>query len=427
MINTPYLIFRQGGFVITYAINISRVEKDLYDLAKFGYNQQDKGVYRQGFTEEDWKARLWLYQYFENHGLETHIDGAGNVCGRLGPKDKPAILIGSHLDSVPAGGIFDGTLGVIAGLECARIIQENNIKLNHPIEIIATSEEEGRFGGMLGAQALTGSLTLDWLEKAKDPSGESIKEAMKKCGLDYHQALHAKRSPESIKAFLEIHIEQGPVLEANRKTIGVVEGISGVFKWLIKFLGKADHAGTAPMDLRSDAFMGLADFAHEIKRIIDENGTDKSRLTIGRVDLKPGYAHTVPGEADFTLVGRDMSEAVMRDLADSCRKALSAIARRHRLMFEYEQMSWLEPKSCSQHIMDVIEAATRELDYSYQLMPSGAGHDAQFFTDITPTGMIFIPSVGGVSHAPDEWSHWEDVEKGCNVLLNSLLRLQQEL
>lgn len=413
--------------VITYSIDIARVERDLYELAKFGYKESDKGIYRQGFTEADWQARQWITEYFERCGLRTHMDGAGNVCGRYGPADKPAILIGSHLDSVPAGGIFDGTLGVIAGLECIRIIQEQDIPLKYPVEIIATSEEEGRFGGMLGAQALSGSLTLDWLENAKDPTGETLKQAMATRGLDYHEALHAKRNPEDVKAFIELHIEQGPVLEACKKTIGVVEGISGVFKWLIKFLGKADHAGTAPMDLRSDAFMGLADFAHEIKRIIDENGTDKSRLTIGRVDLKPGYAHTVPGEADFTLVGRDMSEDVMRDLADSCRKALSAIARRHRLMFEYEQMSWLEPKSCSQHVMDVIEETTRELGYSYQLMPSGAGHDAQFFTDITPTGMIFIPSVGGVSHAPDEWSHWVDVEKGCNVLLNSLLRLQETL
>lgn len=411
-------------YVITYSIDIDRVERDLYQLAKFGFNEQDKGIYRQGFTDPDWESRQWLMDYFEAHGLQVHMDGAGNVCGRLGEPDKPCILIASHLDSVPAGGIFDGTLGVVAGLECVRVIQEQNIPLAHPIEIIATSEEEGRFGGMLGAQALSGALTLGWLENAKDPSGEKLTDAMAKYGLDYHKALHAVRTPESIRAFLELHIEQGPVLEASKKTIGVVEGISGVFKWLIKFIGKADHAGTAPMNLRSDAFMGLADFAHEINRIIDENGSDKSRLTIGRVELKPGYAHTVPGQAEFTLVGRDMSEDIMKDLSDSCRKALSAIARRHRLMFEYEQMSWLEPKACSQDIMNIIEDTTKELGYSYQLMPSGAGHDAQFFSDITPTGMIFIPSVGGVSHAPDEWSHWTDVEKGCNVLLNSLLAVK---
>lgn len=407
-------------------VKVERVEQELYRLAEFGYNAKDRGVYRQGFSEADWQARQWLIDLFESHGLETHMDGAGNVCGRHGPADQPAILLGSHIDSVPAGGIFDGTLGVIAGLECIRVIKEQNIALKYPIEVIGTSEEEGRFGGMLGAQALSGTLTLDWLQQARDPSGEKLTDAMAKCGLDHHQALHAVRTPDSIRAFLELHIEQGPVLEASKNTIGVVEGISGVFKWLIKFIGKADHAGTAPMNLRSDAFMGIADFAHEISRIIDEDGTDKSRLTIGRVELKPGYAHTVPGEAEFTLVGRDMSEEVMEALASSCRKALSAIARRHRLMFEYEQMSWLEPKACSADIIDLVESTTQELGYSYQLMPSGAGHDAQFFTDITPTGMIFIPSVGGVSHAPDEWSHWSDVEKGCNVLLNTILKLQEQ-
>lgn len=408
---------------ITYSIDVERVERDLYRLAEFGYNKDEKSVYRQGFTDADWEARQWLLDYFQSHGLTAHMDGAGNVCGRYGDSDKPAVLVGSHLDSVPAGGIFDGTLGVIAGLECLRVIQEHKISINHPIEVIATSEEEGRFGGMLGSQALTGALTLDWLEHAADPSGQTLKEAMSKYGLDHHQALRARRDPNTIKAFLELHIEQGPVLEANGNTIGVVEGISGVFKWLIRLIGKAAHAGTAPMDLRSDAFMGLADFAHEIERIIDENGTDKSRLTVGCAELKPGYAHTVPGEADFTLVGRDMSEEVMRELADSCRKVLSAIARRRGLMFEYQEMSWLEPKTCSSEMVGLVEKHTRNLGYSYQIMPSGAGHDAQFFTDITPTGMIFIPSIGGISHAPDEWSHWSDVEKGCNVLLNTLLEL----
>lgn len=405
------------------SIDVRRVEDDIFKIAKFGTVEGQRGVYRQGFSEADWQSRLWLQDYFREHGLDTHIDGAGNVCGRWGPADQPAVVIASHLDSVPAGGIFDGTLGIVAGLEVIRTLQAAGIEPDTPIELIATSEEEGRFGGMLGAQALTGKLTLDWLERAKDPKGESLRDAMAKCDLDFREALNAFRTPESMKAFIELHIEQGPVLESINKTIGVVEGISGVYKWLVKLIGKADHAGTAPMNLRSDAFMGLADFAHEIKRLIAENGTDKTRLTIGYVDLKPGYAHTVPGEVEFTIVGRDMSEEVMKDLADASRKALSAIARSHGLMFEYQQMSWLAPKAMSGEVMDVIEAQTRKLGYSYELMPSGAGHDAQFFADLTPAGMIFIPSVGGVSHAPDEWSHWPDVEKGCNVLLHSVMQL----
>lgn len=410
-----------------HRVDVKRIERDIYQLAQIGFNEEDNGIYRPGFSEADMEGRKWLMYQLKELGLNTHMDGAGNVIGRYGEPGQKAILIGSHVDSVPSGGIFDGTLGVVAGMECIRIIQENNITLNHAIEIIGTSEEEGRFGGMLGAQALTGNLTLDWLESACTPKGELLKDAMASCGLDYRQAMHAKKKRSDVAGFIELHIEQGPVLEMDHKTIGIVEGISGVFKWLVKLIGKADHAGTAPMNMRSDAFMGMADFAHEIHRIIDEEGTDKSRLTIGHVELKPGYAHTIPGEADFTLVGRDMSEEVMHKLVDACNKVLSSIARKHKLKFEYNQMSWLAPKYCSNEVISCIEDAVKELDYSYMIMPSGAGHDAQFFTEMVPTGMIFIPSVGGVSHAPDEWSHWEDIEKGANVLLNALLKMDASL
>lgn len=406
-------------------VNIERIKQDIYTVGRIGYNPEDQGIYRQGFTPEDMKARNWLQKEFQDLGLAAHMDGAGNVIGRYGDAKLKSLLIGSHLDSVPAGGMFDGVLGVMAGLECIRVLKENQVPIKHAVEVIATSEEEGRFGGMLGSQALTGSLKLDWLERAKDHSGELLREAMAKCQMPYHLAMEAARDPDKLVGFLELHIEQGPVLEQTHNTIGVVEGISGVFKWLVKFIGKADHAGTAPMNLRSDAFMGVADFAHEIARIIDEEGTEKSRLTIGSVELKPGFAHTVPGQAEFTLVGRDMSEQVMQNLADSCRKVLSAIARKHKLMFEYEQMSWLPPKHCSPEMIKLLEKHSLDLGYKTQIMPSGAGHDSQFFTEITPTGLLFIPSVGGISHAPDEWSHWHDVEKGCNVLLNAVLELVQ--
>lgn len=409
--------------MIELKIDIERIKQDIYTVGRFGYNAEDQGVYRQGFTDEDIKARAWLQKQFAELELAHHMDGAGNVIGRYGDPGHKALMIGSHLDSVPAGGMFDGVLGVMAGLECIRVIKDNKLPLKHAIEVVATSEEEGRFGGMLGAQALTGNLRLDWLERAKDADGVMLREAMARCQMPYHLAMEAARDPEDLIGFLELHIEQGPVLEQTNNTIGVVEGISGVFKWKVKLIGKADHAGTAPMNLRSDAFMGVADFAHEIARIIDEEGTDKSRLTIGSVELKPGFAHTVPGKAEFTLVGRDMSEDVMKALADSCRKVLSAIARKHKLMFEYEQMSWLEPRHCSPNMMDLLEKHSKVLGYKTLIMPSGAGHDAQFFTDITPTGLLFVPSVGGVSHAPDEWTHWHDVEKGCNVLLQSVLEL----
>ncbi|WP_230292401.1 Zn-dependent hydrolase [Croceicoccus sp. Ery5] len=410
-------------------IDIGRIESDINAIARFGFNEEDRGVYRQGFSAEDMAARQWLRDRMEELGLAHRMDGAGNVIGRFGggswdDKDaKPAIVIASHLDSVPAGGIFDGVLGVVAGLEVIRTMQDAGITPNHPIEVIATSEEEGRFGGMLGAQALTGNLTREWLENAADEHGLALKDAMAEAGLDYLQALHAYRRPETLHAFLELHVEQGPVLDTEKTTIGVVEGISGVFKWMVKLKGKADHAGTAPMHLRSDALMGMVDFAHEIPRIIDEEGTDKSRITIGHVALKPGFPHTVPGEADFTIVGRDLDEDVMKRLADACRKVLESISRRHGLKFDYEQMSWLAPAYCDEGIVAMIERNTKALGYSYKVMPSGAGHDVQFFTALTRTGLIFVPSVGGISHAPDEWTHWSDIERGAQLLCNCVMEL----
>lgn len=392
-------------------------------LAKFGFNDVDKGVYRQGFTDIDMEARAWVMSKMADLGMDTRMDGAGNVIGRYGPEDRPAVLVGSHLDTVPAGGIFDGALGVMAGIECVRVIQEEGISLDYPVEIVGTSEEEGRFGGMLGAEALAGTVTLDWLESARDSDGLMLKDAMAAQGLNHLDVLHARRGPEELRAFLELHVEQGPVLEGKQKAIGVVEGISGVFKWMVRLIGKADHAGTAPMDMRSDAFLGLADFAHEIQRIIDEEGTEKSRITIGHVALKPGFPHTVPGEVDFTIVGRDLDPEVMKGLANACRRVLSSIARRHRLMFEYEQMSWLEPQNCSAALVDLMEEKTKARGYSYMRMPSGAGHDVQFLAKVTSAGLIFVPSVGGVSHAPDEWTHWADVEKGANVLLDCMIDL----
>jgi N-carbamoyl-L-amino-acid hydrolase len=404
-------------------VDLDRLKSTLLELSQIGFAEEDKGVYRLGFTAEDMKARNWLMNLLQSEGFHTHMDGAGNVMGHYGPADRPTVTIGSHLDTVPAGGIFDGSLGVVAALEILRICRDAAPELKYPIELIATSEEEGRFGGMLGAQALAGDLTPAIILDAHDADGNRLVDAMKSAGFEPLEALGARRAPKSMRAFLELHIEQGPVLENLGKTIGVVDSIAGVFKWIVHLKGKADHAGTAPMNMRSDAFMGLADFAHEIPRIVDEDGSDRSRLTVGKVSLKPGSPHTIPGEAVFTLVGRDSSTDVMNDLCIACRKALSAIARRHNLMFEYEQISWLEPVACHDDIVALFEEEASRAGLRYHRMPSGAGHDTQFMAKIAPAGMIFVPSVAGVSHAPDEWTHWQDVEQGANLLLNSALRL----
>jgi N-carbamoyl-L-amino-acid hydrolase len=404
-------------------VDLDRIKNTLIELSHIGFNEQDKGIYRVGFTESDMAARRWLTDILAAEGFEPHMDGAGNVFARYGAASRPSVTIGSHLDTVPAGGMFDGALGVVAGLEILRVCRDNALDLELPIELVATSEEEGRYGGMLGAQAMAGQITRETLLRAHDADGNRLTDAMEAAGLDPLRALDARRSPESMRAFLELHVEQGPVLEHIGRSVGVVDSISGVFKWIVHLIGKADHAGTAPMNMRSDAFMGLADFAHEIPRIIAENGTDRSRITVGKVELKPGSPHTIPGEAVFTIVGRDSSAEVMEALANACRRTLSAIARRHKLMFEYEQISWLAPVECSPGIIELFERQAIRAGVEFERMPSGAGHDTQFMTTITDAGMLFVPSVGGVSHAPDEWTHWQHVELGSNLLLQAALEL----
>lgn len=402
--------------------NIDRLEEELYELAKIGFNPKDKGIYRQAYSDADMESRRWLMKQIEKAGGKARMDAAGNVIGRwFDDLDGPDLVIGSHTDSVPAGGMFDGALGVLAGLEAIRRIHELKIKPKRPLELVSFADEEGYFGGMFGVQAYCGQVTLGWIQSAHTADGLKLTDAMQAQGLDPKKVLNIARKPNSIYAFLELHIEQGPVLETKDLSIGVVEAISGVFKWVITLKGKANHAGTAPMDMRSDAFMGLVDFAHEIPRIISEDGTEKSRLTVGKVDLKPGNAHTIPGEVEFTLVGRDVEDEIMDTLAKSCRKVLSSIARRHNLHFDFEELSWLHPRKCDDDIIKSFCNVSEKLGLSHVVMPSGAGHDTQFMAEVAPAGMIFVPSVGGISHAPDEWTKWPDVENGATVLLNTII------
>ncbi len=408
-----------------HLVRSDRIEHDLLELAEIGRRPGEHGVNRPAFSEADMAGRRWLLERLAALGLPASLDGAGNVIGTLGGGDQPSVIIGSHLDTVPEGGIFDGALGVVAGLECLRVVKEQGIRTRHPLQLVAFSDEEGKFGGMLGSRAMAGLVTLDWIETAADPDGLTLSEAMKSAGLDPLAIPKAYRPPDTVRAFLELHIEQGPVLDQKGPDLGIVETISGVYVWVVHLIGKADHSGTAPMDMRSDAFMGLADFAHEIPRIIEEEGSEHSRLTVGKVDLLPGFPHTVPGQVAFTLVGRDDTRERMEALANSCRRVLSALARRHRLMFEYHEMSWLDPKPCDPAIIELLDDQAKLLGWQARKMSSGAGHDTQSMTEIAPSGMIFVPSKGGISHAPDEWTNWHDIERGTTLLLRSALELAE--
>ncbi|HSR53183.1 MAG TPA: Zn-dependent hydrolase [Acidobacteriota bacterium] len=405
-----------------YSVDFDRLQRDIEELSQIG-RSEDGGLYRMAFTDADMEARQWLIKRLEEAGFEARMDEAANVLGRSpGTSDEVrTVLTGSHIDTVPNAGSLDGALGVLVSLECMRRVREEGLDLKYPLELVAFSDEEGRFGGLFGSSALCGELTPERIESAQDLDGVPLTQVMQRHGLEPLAALRARRNPASLRCYLELHIEQGPVLDAEGLTAGVVEEIVGLFKWSVRLIGRPDHAGTTPMDMRRDAFNGLAEFAHEIKRVLEENGSDDSVATVGKVDLSPGTANTVPGSVEFSLDVRDPDEEVLEDLGAAFRRVLSALGRRRNLMFEFDVLSQIQPMDCNRKIVEVISRTADEMGIASRQMPSGAAHDAQIMAKMAPVGMIFVPSKDGRSHSPAEWTHWEDIESGANLMLNSLI------
>ena len=407
-------------------IDLERLKADIQALSAIGRDEQH-GIYRMAFSDGDMAGREWLRRRIEDAGLEIHQDGAANLHARLQWREGQAsVMTGSHIDTVPGAGHLDGALGVLCGLEALRVLKEQGVELQRPLELVAFSDEEGRFGGMFGSQALSGDISPEWIVQAADLNGLSLVDAMAAQGLDAMQSLDAARTPDSLHAFVELHIEQGPVLDREGVNIGVVEGICGLRRWDVTLQGVANHAGTTPMNLRNDAFQGLAEFAGQIERILQEHGGEASVATVGRVELLPGAANVVPGEVRFSLEFRDLQDETLDALADAFRLTLSTLARRRQLMFEFREQSHILPVSCDSGVRQLISDTAAQLGYSQRELPSGAAHDTQKLARLTRTGMVFVPSKAGRSHSAAEWTAWSDIQAGANVLLNTLHQLATE-
>jgi len=404
-------------------VDFERLRDDIEGLSQIGRSGLDHGLYRSAFNDAYMEAHAWVKHRAEQAGLHVWVDGAYNLHARLGPDEPGRVATGSHVDSVPRGGHLDGALGVVAGLEALRRAKESGVVLARPLELIVFADEEGRFGGMFGSQAIAGKLTPDMILNACDLDGVSLTEAMGAWDLDAMHALRAAVPHNVYESFVELHIEQGPVLDDLGISVGVVQGIVGLFRWNVKLIGAANHAGTTPMDRRKDAFSGLAEVAGEINRVLEEDGAANSVATIGRVVLGPGAANVVPRTAEFSLEVRDLDPEVLEALALSFRKTISAVARRRGLMFEYEVVSELEPVVCDAKIMDIIAAKSDAIGVKRHTLPSGAAHDAMQMASLARMGMVFVPSKDGRSHTPKEWTDWESIELGSSVLLNTLVEL----
>jgi N-carbamoyl-L-amino-acid hydrolase len=405
-------------------INLPRLRRDLEALGEIG-KTPDGGVWRSSFSEADLEARRWYQRRLQEAGLSHWVDAAGNIYARVGDAGS-AVVAGSHLDSVPNGGRFDGALGVLAAVECLRTIRESGLRPKRPIEAVAFTDEEGRFGGFVGSYAVIGHMSDDEVRRRRDLQGVSLAEAMQRAGLDPRRIGEARRAPEDIKAYVELHIEQGPVLEALDVPIGVVQGIVAGSRTWITFRGRADHAGTTPMAMRKDAFLGAADFGLRAREMVLAEGSGTTVGTVGVLELKPGASNIVPESAFLTLDLRDLSWEVLQRLLERTRAIAHEVAERWGLEVTVERMRVSEPAQMSPRIQTVIDEAARELGLKTHWMNSGAGHDAQVMAKITEAGMIFVPSRQGRSHSPAEFTDWEHIEHGANVLLHTLLRLADE-
>jgi len=400
-------------------VNGPRIVEHLTALSQFGKNPQG-GVSRVAFSEADRQGREYVVGLMRAAGLDVSIDAAGNIMGRRGASDstlKPLVM-GSHIDSVPEGGNFDGDVGSLSAIEVVQTLTEHKLTISHSLEIIIFADEEG---GTIGSHALSGEITDKQLNLVSN-SGKTIRDGIKFIGGDPDKLGSIRRKRGDIAAYLELHIEQGGILDTEKINIGVVEGIVGITQWEVKIEGFANHAGTTPMNQRRDAMLAAAKFIEAVNRIVTSL-PGRQVGTVGKLQTWPGAYNVIPGKVVLGLELRDLDAAKVQMLYQKIRDEASEIARSTGTSFDFTETNNIVPAPTDERIRKLIDETARSLSLSTKWLPSGAGHDAQEIARLCPVGMIFVPSVGGISHSPKEYSRPEDIANGANVLLHTLLKL----
>ena len=398
-------------------INGERLLADLRALSTIG-GQADGGVDRLAWSEADLAARRWFAERIREAGLEPRVDAALNVFGRLPGTADRLLLTGSHLDSVPNGGRLDGAYGAVAGLEILRTMVESGDPLAARVEVVGFADEEGvRFGmGLIGSLALTGELDLKRLREERDWQGVPIRQVIASVGREVDRLLDAQQHLHSIVSFLELHIEQGPRMEADGVDLAVVTGIVGVHREQVRVIGSQNHAGTTPFRLRHDAGRAAARAAAGLRELVE--GIDPDAVAnIGVMQFDPGGVNVIPGRATFTLEVRHLEEPVVQRIVETFNTRLGAICAEEGCRAETERLSLVPPAPMDRECMQMLEAACRELGRTPAKLWSGAGHDAAILARHVPTGMLFVPSIGGVSHSPRENTSDEHLVLGARALL----------
>ena len=400
----------------------ARMASRIEALSAFGANPEG-GVSRVAYSDADIAARDYIVSLMGDSGLTVRIDAAGNIIGRREGSEPglPPVMFGSHIDSVPGGGNYDGDVGVIGAIEVAQLLHENGVATRHPLEVVSFTDEEG---GLIGSLAMVQGLRASTLDVVSH-SGYTIREGIRRVGGNPGELDRPLRQPGDLAAFIELHIEQGAILDEAGIDIGVVEGIVGIHWWDVTIDGSANHAGTTPMDRRTDALVTAAELVLEINRIARET-PGRQVATVGRIRAEPGAPNVIPGRAVMSLEIRDLDAAKIRSVFRDIEAVAQRLAERRRTPVRFEPIDVAsEPAPTDPRMRRLIASAARQLGLSVELMPSGAGHDAQDMTRIAPTGMIFVPSVDGVSHSPAEFTKPEHMANGATVLLHTVLAIDR--
>ena len=415
-INAPPA-FAQSGEI---AADPERMERRIQALGQFGTNREG-GVSRVAYSDADIAGREYIKELMREAGLSVRVDTAGNVIGRREGSEEglAPIMFGSHIDSVPGGGNYDGDVGVIGAIEVAELLQERGITTRHPIEIVSFTDEEG---GLVGSRAMVGKMTDAALDVVSH-SGMTVREGIRHVGGDPNRLELAERKPGDIAAFIELHIEQGAILDEEGTDIGVVEGIVGIRWWDITIEGFANHAGTTPMNRRWDALVTAAEVTLAVNRIASET-PGRQVATVGRIQAFPGAPNVIPGEVVMSLEIRDLEATKIQQVFDLIAAEAGRIGERRSTPVRFREIDVASPPAPTDlQMRRIISAAADDLGMSFKLMPSGAGHDAQDMALITPTGMVFVPSRDGISHSPREFTTAEDMANGATVLLRTVMSI----
>lgn len=387
---------------------------------------------RRAFTPLFSEARIWLAEQMQLAGLTVTLDEGGNLIGRRAGlrNDLAPIVTGSHCDTVVGGGRYDGIIGVLAGIEIAHCLHQQAIALQHPFEVIDfLSEEPSDYGiSCVGSRALSGELDSDMLA-AKNAQGETLAEAMTRIGAQPEKLTQPLRLPGGTAAYIELHIEQGPVLERQQLPIGVVTHIVGIRRVLVTVIGQPDHSGTTPMDIRRDALVGAAHVIEQAHAAASRQSGNPHYVvaTVGRIAMTPNVPNAVPGRVELMLEVRSDSQQVLDSFPEVLRENCLARLQTLGLQAELQHVSRARPTACAETVMQAIDNAAQSLGLASRRLPSGAGHDAVYMAPTGPVGMVFIPCVNGRSHCPEESITEQQLSDGARVLAQALINLDKQL